>query len=183
MRITDGFFAYEYDNNTTIKENVTDKNMTTNNNINNTVGQVYRLAKKTKLYANSNMNIAYNYLKGTKVTVLENVTKNIDKVKVNVTGLVRYVYNSDYTNTENIVTTNTATNTVSNKTYRTTQKTKMYSDASMTRSYNYLKNTKVTLLSKSNNIAKVKINRTGLVRYINMKYLKQNCIFLINMLQ
>lgn len=167
-----GFFAYEYDNNTTIKENVTDKNVTTNNNINNTVGQVYRLAKKTKLYANSNMNIAYNYKKGTKVTVLENVTKNIDKVKINITGLIRYVYNTDYTNTKNIVTTNTVTNTVSNKTYRTTQKTKMYANANLTKAYNYLKNTKVTLLSKSNNIAKVRVNKTNLIRYINMKYLK-----------
>jgi len=170
MLTTDGFFAYEYDTNTVVKENVTDKNVTTNNNIMNTVGQVYAI-KKTKLYANSDMNIAYNYLKGTKVTVLENVSKNIDKVRINVTGLVRYVYNSDYTNTVT-TSTNTATNTISNKTYRTTQKTKMYANANLTKAYNYLKNTKVTLLSKSNNIAKVRVNKTNLIRYINMKYLK-----------
>lgn len=173
MRITDGFFAYQYDTNTTIKENVTDTNVVTNTNtnINNTVGQVYRLAKKTKLYSDANMSKSYNYLKGTKVTVLENVSKNIDKVRINVTGLVRYVYNSDYTNTFT-TSTNTTTNTISNKTYRTTQKTKMYANANLTKAYNYLKNTKVTLLSKSNNIAKVRVNKTNLVRYINMKYLK-----------
>ncbi len=176
MRITDGFFAYQYDTNTTIKENVTDTNVVTNTNtnINNTVGQVYRLAKKTKLYANSDMSKSYNYLKGTKVTVLENVTKNIDKVRINVTGLVRYVYNSDYTNTNTVVTsTNTTTNTVSNKTYRTTQKAKMYTNSNMNVGYNYLKGTQVTLLSQSNNIAKVRVNKTNLIRYINMKYLKR----------
>ena len=165
MRITDGFFAYQYDTNTTIKENVTDTNVVTNTNtnINNTVGQVYRLAKKTKLYANSDMSKSYNYLKGTKVTVLENVTKNIDKVRINVTGLVRYVYNSDYTKT----------NTLSNKTYRTTQTAKMYTNSNMNVGYNYLKGTQVTLLSQSNNIAKVRVNKTNLIRYINMKYLKR----------
>ena len=80
-----GFFAYEYDTNSTIKENVTDTNVVTNSNITNTVGQVYRLAKKTKLYSDASMNRSYNYKKGTKVTVLENVTKNIDKVKINLT--------------------------------------------------------------------------------------------------
>ena len=164
-----GFFAYEYDTNTVVKENTTDTNVVTNQNIQNTVGQTYRLAKKTQLYSDADMNKSYNYKKGTKVTVLENITKNIDKVKVNVTGLVRYVYNSDYVDKNNIVTT---TNTVSNKTYRTTQKTKMYANANLTKAYNYLKNTKVTLLNKSNNIAKVRVVKTNLIRYINMKYLK-----------
>ena len=118
------------------------------------------------------MSRSYNYKKGTKVTVLENVSKNIDKVRINLTGLIRYVYNTDYTNTKNIVTTNTVTNTVSNKTYRTTQNTKMYANANLTKAYNYLKNTKVTLLSKTNNIARVRVNKTNLIRYINMKYLK-----------
>ena len=74
MQIIDGFFAYKYDTNTVVKENVTDTNVITNQNINNTVGQVYRLAKKTKLYSDANMSKSYNYLKGTKVTVLENVS-------------------------------------------------------------------------------------------------------------
>ena len=48
----------------------------------------------------------------------------------------------------------------------------MYANANLTKEYNYLKNTKVTLLSKSNNIAKVRVNKTGLVRYVNIRYLR-----------
>ncbi len=163
-----GFFAYEYKPGEIVKENTTDNKVVTQTNIKNTVGQTYRLARKTKLYTSSSMDNGYNYLKGTKVTVLENITSKIDKVRINATGLVRYVYNADYTATTQSATVATS----SSKTYRTTCKTKMYTSSSMKKGYNYLSGTKVTVLSKSGNIAKVKVKATGIVRYINVKYLK-----------
>ena len=128
------FFAFKYDVNTTITENVTDTKVTTNTsnenaNIKNTVGQVYKLDKNTKLYASSSMTKAYNYKKNTKVQVLENVTSNIDKVKVLKTNLVRYMYVDNTVNTKNItISTNTTTNSVSNKTYTLKSNTKLFAN-------------------------------------------------------
>lgn len=53
--------------------------------------KVYVLKSNTKLYANANMCVGYNYKKGTKVTLISNVTKTIAKVRINKTGLTRYV--------------------------------------------------------------------------------------------
>lgn len=119
------------------------------------------------------MNTGYNYKKGTKVQVLENVTSKIDKVKIVKTGLIRYMYNSD---TNKNIPTNVETiksKFVLNKTYTLNSNTKLYSSANLTTGYNYLKGTKVQILQNiSNNIAQVKVVKTGITRYANIKYLK-----------
>lgn len=166
-----GFFCYGYDEKEIIKENTTDDKVTTNTNINNTVGNQYKI-KATKLYTTPNMTNGYNYKKNTKIVVLENVTSKIDKVKIVKTGLVRYAYNSDYIGSSSITNT-TVSSVTENKTYKLSKATKMYTSSSMNHGYNYKKGTKVRIIDNiSSTISKVKIVKTGLVRYINVKYLK-----------
>ncbi len=168
-----GFFAYKYDVNSTITENKTDSQVTTNTNIKNTIGTTYTLSVNTKLYTSSSMSSGYNYLKGTKVQVLENITSKIDKVLIVKTGLIRYMYNSD-TNTN--IPTNVETiesNVVLNKVYSLKSNTKLYTSSSMNIGYNYVKGTKVQVLQNiSSSISKVKVVKTGITRYVNTKYLK-----------
>lgn len=60
----------------------------TNTSVSN---KVYTLKSNTKLYTSSSLNIGYNYIKGTKVTLIDNVLNSVAKVKINKTGLIRYV--------------------------------------------------------------------------------------------
>lgn len=161
-----GFFCFGYEADKVITENTTDTKVVTNTNIANTVGTTYKLSTATKLYTSSSMSIGYNYKKGTSVTVLENVTSKIDKVRINKTGLIRYVYNSDYTSTSTTSTVNTSA------TYTLSQATKMYTTSSMNVGYNYKKGTKVIIQSISGSVAKVKVVKTSKIRYVNTKYLK-----------
>lgn len=94
------FFAFENDR-TDIKENPTTlttikKEETTNTSaINNTVGQTKKLSRNCYLYSNSNLTgIEYDYLKNTRVVVLENVSANVDKIRVTATrknSIYRYI--------------------------------------------------------------------------------------------
>ena len=168
-----GFFAYKYDVNSTITENRTDSQVTTNTNIINTVETIKTLSNNTKLYTNSSMSSGYNYKKGTNVQVLENITSKIDKVLIIKTGLVRYMYNSD-TNTEIAKKTNiTKCNVVLNKTYYLISNTKLYTNSNLTTGYSYLKGTKVQILENvTSSVSKIKIIKTGITRYVNTKYIK-----------
>ena len=59
------------------------KNSTSTSNINYTVGNYYRLANRTLLYANSSMRgTYYTYLPLTQVKVLQNVSSTVDYVQV-----------------------------------------------------------------------------------------------------
>lgn len=168
-----GFFAYKYDINSTITENKTDSQVITNSNIKNTVGTVKTLSSNTKLYTNSNMSTSCNYKKGTKVQVLQNITSKIDKVKIVKTGIVRYMYNSD-TDTKIAKKVETSkSNIVLNKTYSLISNTRLYTTSTMNVGYNYIKGTKVQILENVTiSVSKVKVIKTGVTRYINMKYLK-----------
>lgn len=168
-----GFFAYKYDVNNTVTENKTDGQVITNSNIIDTKGKIYTLSSSTMLYTSSNMNTGYSYKKGTKVQVLENITSKIDKVLIVKTGLIRYMYNSD-TNTNIPKSVETSkSSVVLNKTYSLTINTKLYADSSMATGYNYLKGTKVQILENVTSLtAKVRVVKTGVIRYINIKYLK-----------
>lgn len=168
-----GFFAYKYNTNTVVKENSTDEKVTTNTNIINTVGTIKTLNSNTKLYTTSNMSTGYNYKKGTKVQVLENITSKIDKVLIVKTGLIRYMYNSDI-NTEIAKKVETSkSSAVLNKTYSLISNTKLYTNSNMNVGYNYLKGTKVQILENvTSSISKVKVVKTGVTRYVNTKYLK-----------
>lgn len=167
-----GFFAYKYDTNTVVKENSTDEKVTTNSNIVDTKGTIKTLNSNAKLYTNSSMVTGYNYKKGTKVQVLENVTSKIDKVLIVKTGLIRYMYNSDTnTNIPAKVETNKS-NVVLNKTYTLNSNTKLYISSSMNIGYNYIKGTKVQVLQNvTSSISKIKVVKTNVTRYINTKYL------------
>ena len=164
-----GFFAFEYTEDV-VKENVTDNKVQTKENITNTVNNTYTLSKNTKLYVNSNMDTGYNYKKNTKVKVLENVTSKIDKVQIVKTGLIRYIYNNDYKK-ETIQKDNTS-KLITNKTYYLSTNTKLFTSQNMSNGYNYKKGTKINVLETTNSIAKVKVVKTELVRYVNEKYLR-----------
>ncbi len=73
-------------------------NPTSSNSVqNSTVGNYYRLANRTYLYANSNMSgTRYTYLAQTQVKVLQNVSSSVDYVQVVKTGRKAYVYKSTY---------------------------------------------------------------------------------------
>lgn len=62
--------------------------ITTNANV---LNKTYTLKSNTKLYTSSNLSTGYNYIKGTKVTLIDHVSNSVAKVKINKTGLVRYV--------------------------------------------------------------------------------------------
>ena len=67
--------------------------------INNTVGQIKKLSRACTLYENSNLTGSqYQYKANTTITILQNVTANIDRVRVNQTGRIAYINNSNYTN-------------------------------------------------------------------------------------
>ena len=131
-------------------------------NIQNTVGNIKKLAKASILYSNSNLTgYKYNYKANTTITILQNISNTVDKVRVNATGRIAYINNRNYTNV-----------TVS-KTQSTTRKTKactLYSKSNLRGvRYQYKSNTTVTILQHINSyIDKVKVNATGRIAYINV---------------
>lgn len=134
-------------------------------NINNKVGQTKKLTKASILYSNSNLTgIQYNYKANTTITILQNITANIDRVRVNATGRIAYINNSNYSN----VTISSARGTVG-KTKKTNDCI-MYSNSNLTGTkYTYKANTTVTILQNiSSNVDKVKVNVTGRIAYINV---------------
>ena len=127
-----------------------------------TVGQTKKLTRDSILYSNSNLTgYKYNYKANTTITILQNISSTVDKVRVNVTGRIAYMNNSNYTNI-----------TVS-KAQSTTRKTKactLYSKSNLSGvRYQYKANTTVTVLQHINSyIDKVKVNQTGRIAYINI---------------
>ena len=136
----------------------------TNPVISSTVGQ----ARKTKacyLYSNSNLTgTRYTYKANTTVTILQNISSNVDRVRVNLTGRIAYINTSNYTTS----TGPTIKNTVGQyKRLRGT--TYLYSNSNLTGTrYTYKANTTVTILQNiSSNVDRVRVNLTGRIAYIN----------------
>ena len=131
-------------------------------NIQNTVGKTKKLTKAIILYSNSNLTgYKYNYKANTTIIILQNISSTVDKVRVNATGRIAYINNSNYTNV-----------TVS-KTQSTTRKTKtctLYSKSNLSGiKYQYKANTTVTVLQHINSyVDKVRVNVTGRIAYINV---------------
>ena len=131
-------------------------------NIQNTVGKTKKLTKASILYSSSNLTgYKYNYKANTTITILQNISNNVDKIRVNATGRIAYINNSNYTNV-----------TVS-KTQSTTRKTKtctLYSKSNLSGiKYQYKANTTVTVLQHINSyVDKVRVNVTGRIAYINV---------------
>ena len=136
---------------------------------NNTVGQIKKLSRSSILYSNSNLTgIQYNYKANTTITILQNISAQVDKIRVNVTGRIAYIDNSNYTN----VVISAARGTVGST--RKLKASTLYSNSNLTGiRYQYKANTTITILENvSSNIDKIKVNVTGRIAYINTKSYK-----------
>lgn len=130
-------------------------------NKSNTVGQI-RKTQNCYLYSNSNLTgTKYTYKANTTVTILENISDTIDKVKVNVTGRIAYIDTNNYI-------TSSYNNTVG-QIKRFKNYTIIYSNSNLTGTkYQYLANTSVKVLENvSNNVDKVQIIQTGRIAFVN----------------
>ena len=83
-----------------ISLNYTSKELVTNisNITNSAVGQTRKLARACILYSNSNLsgNRRYNYKANTTITILQNISASVDKIRVNVTGRIAYINVNSY---------------------------------------------------------------------------------------
>mgnify|MGYP002561192348 FL=1 len=125
-----------------------------------TVGQTKKLTRDSILYSNSNLTgYKYNYKANTTITILQNISSNVDKIRVNMTGRVAYINKSNYTNVS-----------VTQNTTRKTKACTLYSKSNLSGvRYQYKVNTTVTVLKHINSyIDKVKVNATGRIAYINV---------------
>lgn len=139
--------------------------------ISNTVGQTKKLAKVSTLYSNSNLTgTKYNYKANTTITILQNITSNIDKVKVNATGRIAYIDNGNYSSTSTV---QTITNTVGQY-KRLATKTTLYSNSNLTGTkYTYLALTQVKIIKNiSSTVDYVYVVKTGRYAYINISAYK-----------
>ena len=129
-------------------------------NIIQTVGQTKKLTRASILYSNSNLTgYKYNYKANTTITILQNISSNVDKIRVNMTGRIAYISKSNYTNVS--------------ATQSTTRKIKactLYSKSNLSGvRYQYKANTTVTVLQHINSyVDKVRVNQTGRIAYINV---------------
>lgn len=125
-----------------------------------TVGQTKKLTRASILYSNSNLTgYKYNYKANTTITILQNISSNVDKVRVNMTGRIAYINKSNYTNVS-----------VTRSTTRKIKACTLYSKSNLSGvRYQYKVNTTVTVLKHINSyIDKVKVNATGRIAYINV---------------
>ncbi len=125
-----------------------------------TVGQTKKLTRASILYSNSNLTgYKYNYKANTTITILQNISSNVDKVQVNVTGRIAYINKSNYTNVS-----------VAQSTTRKIKACTLYSKSNLSGvRYQYKANTTVTILQHINSYTdKVRVNATGRIAYINV---------------
>ena len=125
-----------------------------------TVGQTKKLTRDSILYSNSSLTgYKYNYKANTTITILQNISSNVDKVRVNTTGRIAYINNSNYTNVS-----------VSQSTTRKIKACTLYSESNLSGvRYQYKANTTVTVLQHVNSyVDKVRVNVTGRIAYINV---------------
>ena len=63
----------------------------------NTVGQTRKLKSSSIIYQNSNLSgTRYNYKANTTITILQNISTNIDRIRVNLTGREGFINISNY---------------------------------------------------------------------------------------
>ena len=132
--------------------------------ISNTVDQT-RKTKACYLYSKNNLTgTKYTYKANTTVTILENVSSNIDKVRVNVTGRVAYISTSNYTSstqTSNVINAVGQYKRLANRTY-------LYSNSNLTGTkYTYLPLTQIKIIKNiSSSIDYVYVVKTGRYAYV-----------------
>ena len=137
-----------------------------NSSVVGTSGQTRKLARASILYSNSNLTgYRYNYKTNTTVTILENVSANVDKVRVNVTGRIAYINTNNYSSvsgSSNVGTVKRIKNCV------------LCSKANLSGyQYQYKENTTVIVLEHVNSyVDKIRVRQTGRVAYINVRNYK-----------
>ena len=127
-----------------------------------TSGQSRKLARASLLYSNSNLTgYRYNYKANTTVTVLENVSTNIDRVRVNATGRVAYINTNNYSSASGSSTIGMV---------KRIKNCVLYSNSNLTGyRYQYKDNTSVVVLQHVNSyVDKVRVRMTGRVTYISV---------------
>ena len=129
----------------------------------NTVGQT-RKTKRCYLYSNSNLTgKVYTYLANTTVTILQNVSSNVDKVRVNLTGREAYINTSNYTSS-----TSTSMKNTVGQYKRLANRTYLYQNSNLTgKVYTYLPLTQVRIIRNvSNTVDYVYVVKTGRYAYV-----------------
>ncbi len=132
-----------------------------NSSVVGTSGQTRKLARASILYSNSNLTgYRYNYKTNTTVTILENVSANVDKVRVNVTGRIAYINKNNYLNTSDSYA----------GIIKKTKNCVLCSNSNLTGyRYQYKDNTSVVVLQHVNSyVDKVRVRMTGRVAYISV---------------
>ena len=135
----------------------------TNSNVYNTIGQIRKI-KACYLYSKSNLSgTKYTYKANTTVTILENISSNVDKVRVNVTGRIAYINTSNYTSSTSISVKNTV-----GQYKRLKAKTYLYSKSNLTGTkYTYLPLTQVKIIKNvSSTVDYVYVVKTGRYAYV-----------------
>lgn len=130
--------------------------------VQNTVNQTRKI-KACTLYSNSNLaGTRYNYKANTTVTILQNISNTVDKVRINATGRIAYINTSNYTNS---VTTKSST---VNQYKRLKTNCILYSNSNLSGTrYNYLANTQVKIIRNvSSTVDYVYVVKTKRYAYI-----------------
>lgn len=146
----------------------TSRDINTLNNSNN-AGITKKLARASILYSNSNLTgYRYNYKANTTITILQNISSTVDRVRVNTTGRIAYINKNNYTN----VAISKSKSTVG-QTKRLKACT-LYSNSNLNGlKYQYKNNTSVVVLQNVNaNVDKIRVKQTGRVAYINVNCYK-----------
>lgn len=133
-----------------------------NSSVTTTSGQTRKLARASILYSNSNLTgYRYNYKANTTVTVLENVSASVDRVRVNATGRIAYINTNNYSNASGSSTVGTV---------KRTKNCVLYSNSNLTGyNYQYKDNTSVIVLQHVNSyVDRVRVRLTGRVAYISV---------------
>lgn len=131
----------------------------------NTVGTIKKLSRASILYSNQNLTgKRYNYKANTTITILQNVSANIDRVRVNATGRIAYINTNNYTN----VVISKSKSTAVGQYKRFKNATTLYSNSNLTGyRYNYLPQTQVKILRHvSSNIDYVYVVKTKRYAYV-----------------
>lgn len=139
---------------------------TTATKMKNTVGITKKLSRASTLYSNRNLTgIKYNYKANTTITILQNIASTIDKVRVNQTGRIAYINNSNYSN----IAISNSKNTMVGQYRRFKNATILYSNSNLTGTkYNYWPLTQVKIIRNvSPNIDYVYVVKTGRYAYVN----------------
>lgn len=139
--------------------------------LNSITGQIRKLNKACSLYSNSNLTgTRYNYKANTTITILENVSTNVDRVRVNQTGRIAYINNSNYAN----ITISKSKSTMVGQYKRFKTNTTLYKNSNLTGTkYNYLPLTQVKIIRNvSSSIDYVYVIKTGRYAYVNINNYK-----------